>query len=63
MITSETEFLDVLHDALIEADLQDLRIQTFADAGLLTDNKGLVVRLPDENGKLREYQITVVQSR
>lgn len=63
MITTVSEFLEVLHDALIEADLQDLRIATFRDAGLLTGNNGLVVRLPDENGRLREFQITVVQSR
>lgn len=63
MPSTANEFVDILHDALIEFDLQDLRIQTFRDAGLMTDNEGLVVRLPDEAGKLREFQITVVQSR
>ena len=63
MITTTNEMLEILHDALIEFDLQDLRIQTFRDAGLMTDNEGLVVRLPDDSGKLREFQITVVRSR
>jgi hypothetical protein len=34
-------------------------VQTFQEAGVLTQNKGLVVRLQD--GK--EFQINIVQSR
>ena len=35
------------------------RIMTFGEAGLLTNNKGLVIRTQD--GK--EFQITIVQSK
>ena len=34
-------------------------IQTFAEAGVLTMNKGLVLRMKDR----REFQVTIVQSR
>ena len=34
-------------------------IRTFEEAGVLTMNKGLVIRLKDR----REFQITIVQSR
>ena len=34
-------------------------VRTFADAGLLTSNKGVVLRMKDG----REFQITVVRSR
>ena len=38
---------------------EESRIQTFQEAGLLTRDKGLVIRLPDGN----EFQITVIQSK
>jgi hypothetical protein len=34
-------------------------VQTFEEAGIMTNNKGLVVRMKDA----REFQITIVQSR
>jgi hypothetical protein len=34
-------------------------IQTFEEAGVLTMNKGLVLRMKDH----REFQVTIVQSR
>ena len=34
-------------------------VQTFEDAGVLTMNKGLVIRMKDH----REFQVTIVQSR
>jgi len=34
-------------------------VQTFEEAGVMTNNKGLVVRMKDA----REVQITIVQSR
>ena len=41
-------------------ELKDVEsIQTFEDAGVLTMNKGLVIRLKDH----REFQVTIVQSR
>ena len=36
-----------------------LKVRTFADAGVMTYNKGLVITLPDGS----EYQLTIVQSR
>ena len=34
-------------------------VSTFADAGVMTHNRGLVVRMADDS----EFQITIVQSR
>ena len=34
-------------------------VQTFEEAGVLTNNKGLVIRMKDH----REFQVTIVQSR
>ena len=47
-----------------EADPEDLlwgdaQVETFEEAGVMTYNKGLVVRLPDGS----EFQVTIVQSR
>ena len=38
---------------------ENLRVRTFAEAGLMTWNKGLVITLPDGS----EYQLTIVRSR
>ena len=38
---------------------ENLRVRTFAEAGLMTYNKGLVIGLPDGT----EFQLTIVQSR
>ena len=38
---------------------ENLRVRTFAEAGVLTYNKGLVISLPDGT----EFQLTIVQSR
>ncbi len=45
----------LLEDELTEKS----RVQTFTEAGLLTRDEGLVVKLLDGN----EFQITVVQSK
>lgn len=45
----------LLEDELTEKS----RVQTYIEAGLLTRDEGLVVKLPDGN----EFQITVVQSK
>ena len=37
---------------------ENLRVETFANAGVMTYNKGLVITLPDGS----EYQLTIVQS-
>lgn len=39
------------------------RVETFADAGVLTGNKGLVLSFRDNSGGEVEYQITIVRSR
>ncbi len=48
-------------DALVEADTidDDLDVRSYEDAGVLTHDAGLVVRVGDG----AEFQITVVQSR
>jgi len=46
---------NLLEDELTEKS----RVQTFTEAGLLTRDEGLVVKLLDGN----EFQITVVQSK
>ena len=38
---------------------ENLRVNTFEEAGVLTYNKGLVIALPDGT----EYQLTIVRSR
>ena len=38
---------------------ENLRVRTFAEDGVLTYNKGLVISLPDGT----EFQLTIVQSR
>ena len=68
-IETEDDMAQAIEDALRAADerAQDedgdeetiRSIVTFADAGVLTSNSGLVVRLADGS----EYQITVVRSR
>ena len=42
-----------------EIDWENMTVQTFAEAGVLTWDKGLVITLPDGS----EYQVTIVQSR
>lgn len=38
---------------------EDMRVETYEQAGVMTYNKGLVITLPDGS----EYQLTIVQSR
>ena len=39
--------------------LEGCSVRTFANAGVMTYNQGLVLRLPDGS----EFQVTIVQSR
>ena len=39
--------------------LESCRVRTFEDAGVLTYNRGVVIRLPDGS----EFQVTIIQSR
>jgi len=69
---NEHDFDEVLQDGLRELIAQDgdyrtaedlcwenLRVQTFAEDGVMTRDKGLVISLPDGT----EYQLTLVRSR
>ena len=69
---SEHDFDEVLQDGLRELISQDgdyrtaedlcwenLRVQTFAEDGVITRDKGLVISLPDGI----RYQLTIVRSR
>ena len=58
---NETEFETMLYELLQveEAAREIVRVQTFEEAGLLTRNRGVVVRTA--NGST--FQITIVQSR
>lgn len=38
---------------------EDMQVQTFAEAGVMTRNNGLVITLPDGS----EYQLSIVRSR
>ena len=69
--TMQTVLNAMISDAILAADEGDEEIMvpeeaaeielvsTFEEAGVLTTNKGLVVRMKDR----REFQITIVQSR
>ncbi len=54
----ETFLADAINDYAEENDAPRTHIRTFGEAGLLTGNKGLVVRVGDT-----EFQITIVRSR
>lgn len=61
---TEQEFVDLLREVLAETEETDegqevKYTSTFSDAGLMTSNDGLVVRLADGS----EFQVTVVKSR
>lgn len=60
---SETEMQNWLTEAIdlqCEANEEEpADVRTFEEAGVLTMNKGLVVRLPDGS----EFQLTIVRSR
>ena len=53
------QMVELLRTLLEEELTEESRVQTFQEAGLLTRDKGLVIRLPDGN----EFQITVIQSK
>lgn len=42
-----------------EVNWENLQVQTYDNAGIMTYNKGLVITLPDGS----EFQVTIVQSR
>ena len=60
---SEEEFIELLEQALDSDDIEDdfgrIRVRTFEDVGVLTRDKGLVIRL--KGGE--EFHVTVVRSR
>ena len=54
----ETFLADAISDYAEENDAPLTRTRTFGEAGVLTNNKGLVVRVGDA-----EFQVTIVRSR
>ncbi len=57
---NEQQVQDMLYDLLDEEGMeQDFAVRTFEEEGVLTMNKGLVLRFPDGS----EYQLTIVRSR
>ncbi len=52
------QMVELLRTLLEEELTEESRVQTLQEAGLLTRDEGLVVKLPGGN----EFQITVVQS-
>ncbi|MDP9411164.1 MAG: hypothetical protein M3P70_11810 [Actinomycetota bacterium] len=52
-------FAAELADELADDEVAVERVVTFADDGVLTDNRGLVLRLSDGS----EFQLTIVRSR
>jgi|CXWL01.1.fsa_nt_gi hypothetical protein len=54
----ETFLADAISDYAEENDAPRTRTRTFGEAGVLTNNKGLVVRVGDA-----EFQVTIVRSR
>jgi len=62
--TTDQDALELLQAAIAcyceeEMDPADeVEVRTYEDAGILTHNKGLVLRLPDGS----EFQVTVVKS-
>ena len=58
---NETDIETMLYEMLQDEDAapEVRRVQTFEEAGLLTNNRGVVIRTRDGH----EYQINVVQSR
>ena len=60
-IDFETMLYELLHELLQdgEAAPEIRRVQTFEEAGVLTNNRGLVVRTEDG----REFQVSIIQNR
>jgi len=54
----ETFLADAISEYAEENDAPLTRTRTFGEAGVLTNNKGLVVRVGDA-----EFQVTIVRSR
>jgi len=54
----ETFLADAISDYAEENDAPLTRTRTFGEAGVLTNNKGLVVRVGDA-----EFQVTIARSR
>lgn len=55
---NEQDMVDTIQEALVGADTVK-STKTFADSGVLTTDRGLVVKMEDGS----EFQITVVQSK
>lgn len=51
-----------VEDPQFETDAVDLNWETFEDAGILTNDAGIVLVVTDSDGGRRKFQITVVES-
>ena len=59
LLQDDTRVLDPGRGFYVEAAPEIARVQTFEEAGLLTNNRGVVVRMRDG----MEFQVTIVKSR
>lgn len=59
-LMDEDQVIEMITEAIYDADLnEDCDIRTFADAMLMTSNKGIVLKFKDGT----EFQVQVLQSR
>ena len=60
-MNNEDTIVDLIRMLLEDARHEDMgmRVRTYAEAGLLTSNKGLVLRTQDGS----EFQVTIAQSK
>lgn len=56
-MTTETEMQETIRELLYDAEIDD--VQGFDEAGVLTNNAGLMIRLDDGS----EFCVAIVQSR
>lgn len=55
----EKQFSNFLADCVVENSAEmDIDLESFQEAGVLTNNEGLVIRTPDGS----EFQVTIVKS-
>lgn len=58
----EEDFEAAIIEAISETEIESIEgadVESFADAGIMTTNRGVVVRMRDGS----EFQVTIVQSR
>ena len=63
MITNEQELVESIADSLVSGCDGSIEAHTFEEKMMMTNDKGLVVVVRDEEGNEKEYQLTVVRSK